>query len=46
MPGESRQRKTLFAVLYLGPQTILDTDLPPEFPGVDGLMQSLGFYLF
>ena len=46
MPGESRQRKTLFAVTRLGPQAILDTELPPEFPGVDGLMQSLDLCLF
>lgn len=46
MPGESRQRRTLFAVMCLGPQATVDTELPPEFLGVDGLMQYLNLCLF
>lgn len=39
-------KERLFAVMHLGPWSILDTELPPEFPGVDGLMQLLDLSLF
>lgn len=35
------KRETLFALVYLHPQATLDTKLPPEFPGVGGLMLDL-----
>lgn len=46
MPRESRQRKTLITVMHLSTQAIPDTELPPEFRGVDGIMQSLDLCLF